>query len=647
MSSKIAIIERIGEDGLLLPVVITRALAAHERVKYYLTLLQAVHAYATARREPAPNLRAQREASGVSDTSFDHIVEDSSTIGGHVLHVPHAASILERLFDELRLMLQPLAIAGRTQPDVRARFDVYQRRLDDLIAHVPSSHDDQIAIRTLRVLISLSGNGHDTAHHLAVDLHGELNRLQSSVSAETIDSARVYAIDEADRPLVRAFMRGINRTSHLKFAHPGLATTATRDAGRLSIQCDLGPANAHVIVIHVTELTAAITYTDVHRARVRFFQDLLRPYGVQWSSAPLPTGVEYEMSVGRFVTDTPESLQRYLAYLGSRLVFLLDWNRARKRLTRLVKKSEAIALLKWAADHEVGHHAFLQLGDLGLIDAALERAAPPHMRPGARLDEWLGADAAHVFLTSLLRTASTALKSGRSLSLIEDEIHAELLRNIQTPDPHVLQRAAEHAAIVSALAEQILRTISQTGNGGDGADASHTAELAKRWSTQADQIVFHSSRRYDRRAAERELRQLLTEADHAADALEESAFMLTLLPKTVDPQTLSLLASLAGLVTDMVREYVRCLEQGRRLSPAYPTPDVDAILVAIDRLVELNREANAKKRVLTERLLRGPGDFHDLHVVGGMARGFEQTATSLSRCGAIVRDHLLNAPARR
>src|SRR5262245_14440633 len=101
MSSKVAIIERIGEDGLLLPVVITRALAANERVRYYLALLQAAHAYATARSRPAPSLRAQREASGVSDRSFDHIVEDSSTIGAHSLHVPRAASILEQLFEEL------------------------------------------------------------------------------------------------------------------------------------------------------------------------------------------------------------------------------------------------------------------------------------------------------------------------------------------------------------------------------------------------------------------------------------------------------------------------------------------------------------------------------------------------------------------
>jgi hypothetical protein len=41
------------------------------------------------------------------------------------------------------------------------------------------------------------------------------------------------------------------------------------------IQNDIGTTDAHVIVIHVQDLTTSVTYTDVHPERLAFFQELL------------------------------------------------------------------------------------------------------------------------------------------------------------------------------------------------------------------------------------------------------------------------------------------------------------------------------------------------------------------------------------
>ena len=41
-----------------------------------------------------------------------------------------------------------------------------------------------------------------------------------------------YGLAAEDRPRVAAFVRGVRRTSPLKFDHPGLETTATRAGGR-------------------------------------------------------------------------------------------------------------------------------------------------------------------------------------------------------------------------------------------------------------------------------------------------------------------------------------------------------------------------------------------------------------------------------
>src|SRR5262249_40107890 len=136
-------------------------------------------------------------------------------------------------------------------------------------------------------------------------------------------------------------------------------------------------------------------------------------------------------------------------------------------------------------------------------------------------------------------------------------------------------------------------------------------------------------------------------ADAAADALEETAFMLTLVPEPIDPKALSLLASMADLVGGTVREYVRCLEDGLELSPSSARSEVDSFLVTIDRLVEMDRQASTAKRTITERLLRGPGDFHNLYVLANLAQGFERAATSLARSGLIVRDHVLTTRLSR
>jgi hypothetical protein len=106
-------------------------------------------------------------------------------------------------------------------------------------------------------------------------------------------------------------------------------------------------------------------------------------------------------------------------------VFLIDWNRARKRLCRFVRKADAIELLKWAAVNNIGHEAFLKTGDIKLIHTALERAGSTHVHYGARLDEILGVTARSAFScpsckshrpvsAAAHRRASSTTKSRRS-----------------------------------------------------------------------------------------------------------------------------------------------------------------------------------------------------------------------------------------
>jgi hypothetical protein len=56
----------------------------------------------------------------------------------------------------------------------------------------------------------------------------------------------------------------------------------------------------------------------------------------------------YHLSLGRFDAEDREGLEAFLAFLGSRIVFLIDWNRARKRL-RLFSREGRDRPAQWAA----------------------------------------------------------------------------------------------------------------------------------------------------------------------------------------------------------------------------------------------------------------------------------------------------------
>jgi hypothetical protein len=136
-------------------------------------------------------------------------------------------------------------------------------------------------------------------------------------------------------------MEGLNRTAPLKFDHPGLGTTATEHDGRLLIQNDIGTTDAHVLVVRVHGLAASVTYTDIHEARLKFFKSLFDGFDIAWEgtkqrhSDRLSAG-QYLLLTGTFNAPNEAALTRFLAHLGSRIVFLIDWNHIRKRLRGFV-----------------------------------------------------------------------------------------------------------------------------------------------------------------------------------------------------------------------------------------------------------------------------------------------------------------------
>jgi uncharacterized protein Yka (UPF0111/DUF47 family) len=664
MPTKAGLLERIGERSLLLPELINRGLEANDRLKYYLTLMQTAYVHAQAPGQEVLDLRSRREASGVSDPSLDEVVGASRMVTNSMVYIPGIASIIEHALGDARHMVEPIAAAAAWHTDLAERAALYGRRLDEQAARAPANIDDEVPTSTIDAFTRLPGNGHDSLHQLVMDLHWELNRLQASVSVEVIDGAHAYGLGDSDRRLVRAFMKGINETAPLKFDHPGLETTATRDGDHLSIQNALGATDGHVVVVHVAGPAVTLIYTDVRRARAKFVRDLLAAHKVTWSTDGhgqntdgnaqntdgngLSTDVNgrstggFDVNVGSYTAADDEGLERFLSHLGSRLVFLIDWTRARKRLSRVVKKSDATELLKWAADNNIGHEAFLKAGDVKLIHNALDRAAPTQIHYGARLDEILGRDAAKRFLMSVLRIASAGVARRSSPRLIDDEIEAELMMYLQRSDRSFLGAIADHAMVVAGIVEWIRRAIAQLKRH-ERVDGSQAAALLKSWKIDADAIIRRTWRGIDSVEHGAQLRRLLSQGDKAVRALQEAAFILTLVPTGIDGGVADLLDQLADLASRAVTEYIRCLEDARDLSRGAARPDLERFLVTVDRLVNLEDSCDEAERAIRERVLRGPStDFREVYVLSELTRGLDRATDSVVQSGLLVRDYVLS-----
>jgi uncharacterized protein Yka (UPF0111/DUF47 family) len=642
MTEKNRIINALGESKLLLPALLNAALAANDQVKYLFTLLQLARERAQHPHAATSNLMQERIACGLDDEDeLDNVVEASRRDGDDGYRIPHAERILTLITRNIRSMLEPLREAAR------AEFDgLVQRHQRFLLAGTHAQHD-AISGKTILAITSAERKVGDSLHLVVMDAHKALNRLQASIAAESIDGAKVYEIRSGDRSLIKAFMRGVNQTAALKFDHPGLGTTATHNEDRLVIQNDIGTTDAHVLVVHVADLKATLTYTDVHLQRLLFFESLFELYHVRWDDTlsrkdnSLEDGV-YHLMVGRYEARSRTELEEYMAYLGSRLVFLIDWNRARKRLRNFLPKERVIQLLKWSADENYGHMGFLKCGGERVVYDALEFVARGALRFGQRLDEMLGIDEAEQYLRVVLRSCSEGLRQGLAEALIRDEIKAELLNYFRTAQQTLLDMAAEHAALIVDLASGLRDALLNARLPDGPRHIDSNASRAKEWEHQADLVV--NAGRDAARPGESGVfyRNLLEAADDVADHLEEACFHFTLLPQEPwQDRVYHPVIGLAGLVVQGTQEYLKALETTRYLHRGAMREDIQDFLEAVHRISAVEQRTDEAQRAVKKAFVHEQIGHTLLYVYTEAVKSLEHSADALMHAGLMLRDHVL------
>ncbi|HEX7440081.1 MAG TPA: DUF47 family protein [Caldimonas sp.] len=628
----------LGQHRLMLPAWVKAALSANDRLKVYLTVVQAAATHASHPNRGLPDLTKEIAAAGLATDWLPEAAAAARRIDEDLV-IPDLSRLVRCIADDLAAMARPVleTTPSDTQPHPRV-----QHWLDWLGALV----SDRLSGPQVEALTHGHRGGADSLHLLVMDLHKQINRLSGELASEMIDGANVWELHPEDRVRVAAFMRGVNRTAGLKFDHPGLDTAATRDGARLLLQNDIGTNDAHVLVLQVEARTITLTYSDLHRARLEFFESLLAPFGAQWSgpesraSANLNEGAAYSVATARFECPDDRTLDAALEGIGSRIVFLIDWNRARKRLQAFVEKEAAIAVLAETTRLDVGHRAWLQLGGERLIFAAMQAAGENSFRIGDRLDEVMGAADARAFLVAVMRLACDALRNGQPSALVADETRMLLAQ-------HVRQRSsefdllAEHAAYCQALAQAVSDGLAH-GVESSSKAAQELAARAKAWERNADHLVMQAREKAERQPRWRPFARLVEQSDDVADALEEAAFLITLIAddhvKGWTAEVRKVLTRLAATVLQATQDHVKALAIARTLGFDSDTVDNDAFLAAIWRVLRAERQCDAMLRDARRVILGAVHDAPSLMLANDLAAALESASDRLLAAAYALRD---------
>lgn len=637
MTEKKNILKELGEEELLLPELVNAALTANERIKYYFTLLQTAQSRALHPDREFSSLKKEREISGVENAQLDNVVQGAEGLGSGTYRIPYAGEIFSAIKACMHEMYLPILARGKAND--------YDKRLTELLEGWPDGGEEILSEQFLQRITSGDRKSGDSLHLLVMDMHRTLNSMQGELSQENIDGSMTYLLGEDDRVLVRAFMVGVNRTAPLKFDHPGLGTTATRMGPRLVIQNDIGLTDAHMLVVNIEGMTASIVHTDIHMPRLKFFQSLFEAWDMKWEEALSKRGSDqfekevYHLLTGKYTVRDFGDLEAFLTHLGSRIVFLIDWNRARKRLGDFLPDKDRIAVLKWAADNEVGHIAFFNLGGERIIYDALLLSVPC----AEPLHQRLGREKCTEYLQWALQTAATGLLAGDSQSLLQDEIKAELLGQLGSAYEELMGMCEEHSSLIIEAATAVSDSLLQH----DGDLAALSAQKVRVWEGQADELV-RKVRSLSRRIEETSFfTSLINTSDDTLDHLEEASFFATLmLPDALSREVRADLHTMAEIAQRCSQEFLKTLISAREVHKGYNREEMADFLRASDSVMSLEKECDEARRKTVKGILRESGGDKGFLVCFELTRSIMASTGSLANAAGIMHDKIFESMRR-
>ncbi len=636
---KSEIVEQLGQADLLLPSRIAEGLAANNRVKARLSVLQAVAANAQNPGGLRFDLTEECRAAGIDPVAMETLAHRAHQSADGRIGAPGLGNLLAAIWDDVTTMAHAVEAGDAAQGQSALA------RLMPLTSAARPDSPDEIELAQIAKLTAISGDDGDSLHRQIMDLHKALNTLAANHAEEVVAGAHVYGLLPDDRTAVEAFMRGVEATKKLKFGHPGLATTAARAGARLTIQNDIGETDAHVVVIAVDPDAVTVTYTDVHLARARFFTGLFKSFAVEWSGlerksvAGLADDGVFYLITGRYPVGGDNNRDAFLEALGASLVFLIDWNKARKLLRTWVSKNDALEILDWAARHRCGHRGFLELGGSEFLSAAVRHVAANRIGFGEQLDRVLGRNAAVDFLKTVLRVSAEALLQGSSIRLARDRIEADFVRHLQRVDTALLAVVIRQAGLASEIGAAIARFLAEQRNN-RRLDGTILAASARHIEEKADRIAMEARGEIARLDADRGIERLVNHMEDAIDELEQAAFVASLIPAGLAGELIEPLDELCAAVVSGTEAAAIGAAAAAEVPEGHRVDSEDA-LAAVGRLTDAEHDGDTAERKVTTTILTGSFDLKTALSVIELARALERATDRLAAFGHALREYVL------
>jgi len=679
MAEKSKILEVLGGKSgeLLLMEKVHRALQANERTKYLLTLLQLGLTQAHVQAPDPDDLSLERRRAGIEDAELDRVIPSASLGPDGGLAIPGSEKILAMLIEETARMCVPLWIARRAEAELlagrlwniaqgcRPFLDGQESKLftdsglsalegyQAPAAVLPGENGagpraavppGVVSQELIPRLTSAERRGPDSLHLVVMDAHKVLNALIADLGGrrEKIGSVETLGLTAGDKTLVEAFSEGLNATASLKGSHPGLGTTAVRVGSKLLLQNDIGETDAHVILLEIEEGKLDLTYTDVHDKRIEFFTELLRDLNLRWrrvesqASRDLSEGTFFLLR-GLLSFKDQQHAAHALREIGSRLVFLIDWNKARKRLRNFIRGSEVQEVLLWSARERIGHMPFLSYGDEELIYESLEALPRGTVRLGEPLSSILGREGSLEFIRDALRLAKESYDRREPRILLVDRLRCSLLARAQKLGGGADEMLVELAglAVEASLAfRDALRAVTRPIPG----LIARSHERIARWEERADDRLNRI-----RKLHLKEPQPLLPVAEMVDDALDslEDACDLTRALSECFPQgalpgeLLAILEESAELSLQSSQLFLRIVHLYRRL---VHRGIAEPLFSMINELKIAEQRGDEVKRQFRWKSLPSPADHRLLQLLGELKDREEEAINALSRGGFRIHD---------
>ena len=170
---KMEAVATLGQTELLKPARVRAALAANDRLKLYLSVLQAAHEHASGADAPALDLSREFAAAGVKASWLAEIPANAYREGKR-LHIADLPRLRELLAEDLRVMGRPVEDQG----DLATRVDHWC----DWFAQL---EPDTLSSDELHALTSGKRGKDDSLHLLVMDLHKATTASRPNSRART------------------------------------------------------------------------------------------------------------------------------------------------------------------------------------------------------------------------------------------------------------------------------------------------------------------------------------------------------------------------------------------------------------------------------------------------------------------------------